>query len=702
MRDDTRTPTLCVYLIVKNEARDLPRCVASVKPIADHIIVVDTGSTDDTMKIAADLGCDVYRYTDASELIDGQWRIADFSAARNYALQLAEQTSCTWLCWFDGDDELTTPQALRRAMHLDAFDAYDAWIEDHGQRWIHCRMWRNGKAIRFAGAVHEYPVLDGLRRFTLDDCTIRHHSEPSTGQEDSNARNLRLLLGQWERTPDARTAFYLACTHRDGGRNAEAVEWFEKRIAMGKAVHPHEWLFAHLYGARCARLCGDFAKATDILDRALAEEDAWAEFHVERAWCAYGQGRYEEAISYCVLVRYPSLMPIPVTHLWREPDKYRDQPLRLMSWCYEHLGRLKPALAYAEAAAREIQGNDVDWNARSARLHSLIERGPNAPAVVVQKIEAIALCRPGAIGDILMTLNLIPALTEASPGLKVHYFCDARYGAMDALGSTMRAAGVDVIMDCGRADAWRGRYERWVDLVGYPLHEGYPEKPMQQHLLRYFANEMAIASAATPGLPALTLRRPARPLAAPEGDYATLQWRAGWSRYKQWPADRWAEVQSQLRADIPIVMIDEDEGRTLAYSIALVANARMHLGIDSFCNHLTNYYWTDRRGGRKVLGVILWGSTQASAAGYPDNINLSAGFPCSPCFREDPKISRMDRGPCVNVVSVERHPIMWGTYGREQLVPATSYDDPRQHACMEAIAVDQVVDAVRRLWERTK
>jgi ADP-heptose:LPS heptosyltransferase len=140
-----------------------------------------------------------------------------------------------------------------------------------------------------------------------------------------------------------------------------------------------------------------------------------------------------------------------------------------------------------------------------------------------------------------------------------------------------------------------------------------------------------------------------------------------------------ARLDAEL--DIDIVTIDESEGRTLSHSIALVANARMHIGIDSFCNHLTNYYWTDRRGGRKVPGVILWGSTQASAAGYPDNINLSAGLACQPCFRENPAISRMPRGPCINP-------------------PRPSYEDGTPHACMQAITLHRVVDAVRDMWER--
>jgi ADP-heptose:LPS heptosyltransferase len=167
--------------------------------------------------------------------------------------------------------------------------------------------------------------------------------------------------------------------------------------------------------------------------------------------------------------------------------------------------------------------------------------------------------------------------------------------------------------------------------------------------------------------------------------YITVQPNAGWSKYKQWDADRWKQVRRAM-AGVRFMTIDASAGRTLAQSIALFANARMHIGIDSFCNHLTNYFWTDEHGnGRRVPGVILWGSTQASAAGYPHNTNISLGLPCQPCFRENPDISRMSRGPCINP-------------------PRSSYngeDGDTPWACMDGISVDMVVDAVRKMWEET-
>jgi ADP-heptose:LPS heptosyltransferase len=225
------------------------------------------------------------------------------------------------------------------------------------------------------------------------------------------------------------------------------------------------------------------------------------------------------------------------------------------------------------------------------------------------------------------------------------------------------------------------------NLVGYPLHEGYPEKPMRQHLLRYFAKELGLD---LDTLPALRLPLPPRPSGV-SGRYATLQVKTGWSAYKNWPTDRWAEVVKEC-SEIPIYQIgNADEprvegarhdfmGAPLSTSIALIANASLHLGLDSFANHLTHYLWDEGGSERRVPAVILWGSTQVSASGYDHNTNISLDLSCQPCFREDPAVSRMPRGPCINPLG--------------QL-----YADP-QHACMLGITIERVARAARELWIR--
>lgn len=71
--------TISLCMIVKNEEAVLARCLDTVADLVDEVIIVDTGSTDDTKEIAA-------RYTD--KVYDFEW-IDDFSAARNFAFSKA-------------------------------------------------------------------------------------------------------------------------------------------------------------------------------------------------------------------------------------------------------------------------------------------------------------------------------------------------------------------------------------------------------------------------------------------------------------------------------------------------------------------------------------------------------------------------------------------------------------------------------------
>lgn len=680
LRPITVAPQLAVGMIARNEERDIVRALASTKGAADAACLIDTGSTDATRAVARELagnrtwpfGLYEEEYTEASERdAAANWKLLDFSKARNRYVDKIEAGPADWLLWLDADDELLTPRVIRRATYDWSSDVYGCWIQSGGSTWITHRLWKTGRGIRFAGRCHEYPVLGDNRVGMLQHCLVRHDATPGGGGEESNARNLRMLTLEWQDQPSPRTAFYLANTHKDGARWTNAITWYNRRIEFGPGFRD-EWLFSWLYRARCERAAGllDAADATCIIAGDQAPD--WMEFVMERARIAYQRGEHAKAIE---LASRAVGQSVTQTVLWREVDCYTDAPLRLISWCYEHQGKHALALEFAERAAKEIRGPDVEWADRITRLTNA-----SGPFLASQKQAAIALCRPGAIGDVLMTLNLIPALRDANPGLQVHYFTSPAIGANDALGGIMRAAGVDLIMDCAAWGSWRKNYELAIDLVGYPLDEGYPERPMRKHLLQYFAGELGLTALEHKDapLPALTLRRPPRPACAPEGGYITLQVDAGWSKYKEF--HRWAGVVDAMPA--PYRVVNPDLTPKLSDAIALVANARMHIGIDSFCNHLTNFFWTDEHGGRRVPGVILWGSTQASAAGYPHNVNLSLGLPCQPCFRENPAISAMPRGPCVNP-------------------PRASYDDATPHACMGGISVERVVEAVRQMWERT-
>ena len=85
--------SLSLAMIVKNEQDLLRRALQDVREICDEMVVLDTGSTDDTMTIASEEGAFVHQLA---------WS-GDFATARNASFAWC---SCDWILWLDADDVL--------------------------------------------------------------------------------------------------------------------------------------------------------------------------------------------------------------------------------------------------------------------------------------------------------------------------------------------------------------------------------------------------------------------------------------------------------------------------------------------------------------------------------------------------------------------------------------------------------------------
>lgn len=122
--------SLC--MIVKNEEGCLARCLASVKPLVDEMVVVDTGSDDRTVAVATLYGAEIYRF---------DWN-GSFSDARNYALGKA---SGAWILTMDADERIAAQDhAAFSQMVLSSSPDKDAWsvlIRNYSQR-VHIQGWQ--------------------------------------------------------------------------------------------------------------------------------------------------------------------------------------------------------------------------------------------------------------------------------------------------------------------------------------------------------------------------------------------------------------------------------------------------------------------------------------------------------------------------------------------------------------------------------
>jgi glycosyltransferase involved in cell wall biosynthesis len=218
--------TVCLAMIVKDEARVIARCLASVRPFVGAWVVVDTGSSDGTQAIVREAMRGI-----PGELHERPWR--DFATNRNEALAFAEKTAA-YVLVVDADDVLAAPEGF--SLPALAADAYELRV-DYGQTsYYRTHLFRANVGFRYVGVLHEVVVgPPGARTERLQGLTYRISNEGSRSSDpnkyDKDAAILEEALAK--EPGHGRTAFYLAQSHRDAGHAEKAITAYERRAAMG-------------------------------------------------------------------------------------------------------------------------------------------------------------------------------------------------------------------------------------------------------------------------------------------------------------------------------------------------------------------------------------------------------------------------------------------------------------------------------------
>lgn len=288
--------------IVKNEAENLVKSIKSLKTQVNEIVVVDTGSTDNTITVARKLGARVYIFP---------WQ-DDFSKARNFALSKAKGD---WLVLLDADEYFTDKtagnirQVIRQARQLDGiliqlvnYDVDKAKIQDC---FYQLRIVRNQQGLHYEGKIHEELKLsDGksmkFLRVSPKMLEVYHTGYASSVSRQKLERNLKLLqqaVDNGQSEADLARYFCDCYFGLDDMEKCEHYGWME--IRKGRQ--------ALNFGSRCHRVLMDYyGKRSDAesMDkrRQLAEisteqypevPDFWAEY----SECLYQTGEYAQAIA---------------------------------------------------------------------------------------------------------------------------------------------------------------------------------------------------------------------------------------------------------------------------------------------------------------------------------------------------------------------------------------------------------------------
>ena len=226
-------------MIVKNEAENLPACLAGAANLFQETIVVDTGSTDQTRELAARAGARVF---------DFAW-CDDFAAARNQSLQHAQGD---WIFWLDADDRIDTDNHRRlKALLQGLQDENTAYamkcrsVENGGvTETEHVRLFRNRPDVRWQHRIHEQ-ILPALQRsqatLRASDVVIQH-----TGYQDpallsrKMQRNRQLLQQACTETPDDPWILLnLGQTYLGLGKSAEALPLLKRCVEVSNPADLH-------------------------------------------------------------------------------------------------------------------------------------------------------------------------------------------------------------------------------------------------------------------------------------------------------------------------------------------------------------------------------------------------------------------------------------------------------------------------------
>lgn len=295
--------SISLCMIVKNEEKDLERCLNSVKNIVDEIIIVDTGSNDKTKEIAM-------RYS--AKVFDYKWN-DNFSDARNYGIR---QATKDWILWMDADEELrcSSKKGLKKHIKrgevdviavkmLHLYDSEDLIDKQYYISYGH-RLFSNKKGLQFDGAIHEKLMIKEGHSIQLSNqLQIIHHGYRREYLIKKSLRNLKLIIHEKEMgNEDPWMDYYLASELFHIGEYKKALIFIDNSIIqfLNLGLLPPSLIYRLKYEIL---LLSDHYETTEKGVRLIIEQyPDYVDLHFIHGVLLYRMDRFEDAISkfeYC-------------------------------------------------------------------------------------------------------------------------------------------------------------------------------------------------------------------------------------------------------------------------------------------------------------------------------------------------------------------------------------------------------------------
>lgn len=280
--------------IVKNEEKNIGKSIASLQGMYDELIVVDTGSTDNTVEIAVKYGAEIYHFA---------WQ-NDFSLARNFALSKA---TGNWIIFLDADEYYDGPISIRDYLQeLDIknpdkeavlISLYEAHQRQNPPMQV-VRFFRNRSDIRYHGAVHEQIASNkgNIACILADKMVFIHTGYHPDKMVEKSKRNLELLLAEVDKNGEREEYYYYIAECYFGLQEYEkAIAYIRKAIASPVRHYREEANYYHilLESMRQCKYSGE--EMEKIAAEAIKKFPDMPEFYGEQGIILSSMGRYDDA-----------------------------------------------------------------------------------------------------------------------------------------------------------------------------------------------------------------------------------------------------------------------------------------------------------------------------------------------------------------------------------------------------------------------
>jgi tetratricopeptide (TPR) repeat protein len=223
--------SLMLNMIVRNESARIERALKSAAPYISSYVILDTGSTDDTVAV-------IERFFRGAgirgEVLPGVFE--DFGQARNSALAAARFRSGyfkpSFYLLMDADMELVVRDQGQFLQLRDGL-CYEMYQHAGSTHYTNARLLNVTADGNYKGPTHEYLNVASAGRIPTSVAYFIDHAD-GFNRTDKFKRDIRLLEKALQEEPDnARYMYYLASSYRDAGQPQQAADWFARRIEAG-------------------------------------------------------------------------------------------------------------------------------------------------------------------------------------------------------------------------------------------------------------------------------------------------------------------------------------------------------------------------------------------------------------------------------------------------------------------------------------